>query len=104
MPKLYNQYCYATTADVRDSIESQMIIPGRGIVQSTSNNGGVITVNYLDDSNLLQSFDFTPPVCSQVGFDNSFTGISTVDAVEIGGLVSLALILAFSVKIVKRGL
>lgn len=103
--KLYKQYCYEDISDVVDSIKSDVLIEDFGIVQNAfSTPAGKINVSYLDTSSVLRSFVFTPPECTILGFDNTYTGMSTDDAIEIGSLVTLALILAYSIKILRRGL
>lgn len=102
--KLYKQYCYPDTTAVGESIKSEMSIVDRGIIDTVTVSQGVVTVNYFDVSNTLQSFTFTPPICETLGFDNSYTGLTTDDALELGVLVSIALVLAFSIKILKRAL
>ncbi len=102
--KLYKQYCYENLGDVRRSILSQMSIDGFGIVQSVTSSSGVITVNYLDPSNSVNSFTFRPPNCDTLGYDNSYTGISTTDAIELGSMFTAVLVIAWTIKIIRRAL
>ncbi len=101
---LYNQYCYEDLFSVKRSIRSEMVIPDFGIVQTVSSVVKTITVDYLKPDGTTSSYSFTPPICQQLGYDNSFTGLTTNDSVEIGGYIVLALVIAYSVKILRRGL
>lgn len=105
MPQLYKQYCYQSNSEVIDSILSEMIIPEYGQVTSATNNLGDITVNYIDSNTGINStFVFNPPNCQTLGFDNSFTGITPVEAVELSWLVVTALIAAYAVVILRKAL
>jgi len=100
--KLYKNYCYEDLSTVALNIESE-VINDFGIIQSATVSGSDINISY---SNGQKNFTVlvTPPDCSELGFNSTFTGISTLDAVDLSGLVLLVLASAFSVKVLKRGL
>ena len=101
--KLYNSYCYATLQDVADSIQSSPLLGGAGIVTN-----GVVNVNAIDITYRYQLTDYiatvTPPDCSMLGFNNSYSGLTFDDSVELSGLGLLVLVTAFAIKVLKRGL
>jgi len=100
--KLYNSYCYATIDEVAQNIASAPLVSG-GIIQSATVSGQSISIDYIYQQKNYTAL-VTPPDCTELGFNSSFTGISTADAVELSGLCVLALALAFGVKILRRAL
>lgn len=98
---LYDGYCYNDLDEVASQLQSKSV-----------GDWGFITDVTVSDPNLLINYSLrnqiftatiTPPTCTKYGFQNSYTGVTTADAVEISGMVLLVLATVFSVKVIKRG-
>jgi len=100
--KLYNSYCYNTLQNVADSIQSNLFI-GDGFVIT---NVQVLNATDIQITSTLRNMDnfytVTPPDCTSLGFDNSYTGITTSDAVFYGSEIAAVFVLAFTIKVIKR--
>ena len=101
---LYKSYCYETVGEVAASVHSSFFIDGFGIVQSVYSNGSVLTVNYLTPSNTLSSFNYSLASCQHLGHDQSFTGLTKEDSVDISSAMIGVLISAWAIKIIRRAL
>ena len=99
--KLFQNYCYATMGDVVNAIKSDPFIKqGQSIVNVTATTNEV-TITY---STWPTTQVFIPPNCTTIGQLNSYTGLSMADANELGWLMSLAMITAWGIKILRRTL
>jgi len=100
--KLYKSYCYPTLDDVALNIVSNPV-NDFGIVSSATVVDQTIDINY-SVKNQNYSIIVTPPDCSKLGFNNSYTGLSTADSLEISAGITLILVTAFCLKVLKRPL
>jgi len=103
MPNLYKSYCYSSLDEVAQAVKSQVFTgDGSIIVDAVVNASSVdITTQLLTNFTV---YSITPPACTKLGFDSSYTGITTADAVYYGSAVSLVLIIAWGIKIIRRAL
>lgn len=101
---LYNSYCYPDLQAVSDSIQSKLILDGFGVIQSITSSGDVLTINYQLPDTSISSVEYTALTCEQIGFNNSYSGINTDDAIEISGYIMVAFAVAYGFKIMRRGL
>ncbi|MDD5215381.1 MAG: hypothetical protein PHQ03_07595 [Methylococcales bacterium] len=99
---LYKSFCYETVEQVADSIHSAFFLDGFGVIQSVSSFGSGVTVNYLNSNGNLQSFVYPLATCEKLGFDNSFTGLTVDDSIQISSAVVGVLIAAWCIKILRR--
>ena len=84
---LYKSYCYETPQQVADSIQSSFFLEGFGVIQSVSVVGSGVTVNYLNSNGNLFNFSYSLATCTKLGFDNSFTGLTVDDSIQISSAV-----------------
>ena len=99
---LYKSFCYQTVEQAATSVHSSFFLEGFGVIQSVNASGSVLTINYLN-SNLNQaSFSYPLATCEKLGFDNSFFGLTKEDSVALGSAVIGVLIVAWSIKVVRR--
>ena len=104
MAKLYKQYCYSSLQQVSDSIQSEVFLEdGSQIISTSISLPDNITVTKTLNG-VVSNFIVTPPNCIEIGFDNSYTGITTTEAIELGTSVSLVLLSVWAIKILRRGL
>ena len=93
--------------DVASSVESVGFLGDGGQINGVTIVGQSLVINvYRRDA--LGNFSFinqtiSIPSCTRVGFDNSYSGMTTADAIEISGLVGLVLITAWAIKSLRRG-
>ena len=99
---LYKSFCYETSAQVAASVHSAFFLDGFGVIQSVSGGGYDLTVTYLNSSGNLLSFVYPIATCEKLGFDNSFTGLTAADSIQISSAVVGVLIAAWSIKILRR--
>ena len=99
---LFKSYCYETTEQVAASVHSSFFLDGFGIIQSVTVNNTVLNVTYLTPSQTIQNFTYSLASCEKLGFDNSFSGLSQADSIQIGQSVAGVLLAAWAIKIVKR--
>lgn len=103
MPKLFNSYCYTDINAVANSIGSHFFIGDGQVLQSVSVlNADQLSLSFLRESSTHQ-YVITSPDCTREGFDNSFFGVSTSDAVQVTWLSIIVIIIAWSIKNLKRG-
>ena len=100
---LYNSYCYPDLTAVASSMKSDFFIGGGYVLTDAVVNLTDIDITAKSGINVF-TYTVTPPICTKLGFDNSYTGITTADAVELGSQVSLVLIIAWGIKILRRSL
>jgi len=101
--KMYNSFCYESLEAVSASIGSNYFIGDGYVVIDTTISGSNINVTARKEL-INQTYTITPPSCTKLGFDNSYSGLSPVDALEIGALCTLVMASAFYFKVLKRGL
>lgn len=102
---LYHSYCYPDLSAVIASLQSQVMLDGFGIIQSVNQiSPGILAVDYQIPDGSINVVNITLPTCDRPGFDNSYTGIGVDDAVELGGMILLALTIAYCSKIIRRAL
>ena len=99
--KLYQNYCYATISEVVDAIQSDPFLRDGSTITGVTSTIDDITINF---SKKPRTATFTPPNCTTIGQANSYTGLSIADANELGWLMSLAMITAWGIKILRRTL
>jgi len=100
--KLYNSYCYADISAVNDSVSSSVFIGDGTILTSTQIlNADQISLTYSAANKSYTSVVGFPD-CTSLGFDNSYTGVSISDAVEVSSLVILMFVIAFKYRMMKR--
>ena len=99
--KLYNSYCYPDISSVADSFSSQLVLGNGSFISSVtfSTQSLFVTTNL---NGVFSSYTVTPPDCNRLGFDNSFTGVTTQDAVLYGSLMMSAFVSAYVFKLIKR--
>jgi len=100
---LYNSYCYADLQAVADQIQSHVFIGNSHTVQSVTVNGSSIDIS-LRFKNNYYNHTVTPPVCTELGFSSSYSGLTISDATELWGLCLVVMASAFAVKVIKRAL
>ncbi|MEF3074887.1 hypothetical protein V2P20_07605 [Methylobacter sp. Wu1] len=100
---LFDGYCYET---LQEAVDAELSAPVRA-----TETGAAVPVSY-DSGNLTFATSnggtFTVarpyPVCSAVGYQHNFTGISLADANETSWLVVAVWCVVWAVKNVKRGI
>jgi len=97
---MYKSYCYESLYKIKDIIKSELFLQDGTRVEDVVVQSGHITIY---DPNYNMSM-FYPPTCSQLGFSSSYTGITTPDAVLLGSSISLVLVIAWGIKILRRAL
>jgi hypothetical protein len=102
---LYNSFCYATIQDVANSIQSEPFIGSSILVSATVNGISIDLV--LETPKQTNGINVTthtiyPPECTQLGFNNSYSGLTTVDALELSGLALLVFVVAWGGKMLRR--
>jgi hypothetical protein len=100
---LHNSYCYSTLAEVRDSVWSDPDIGSGFLISDVTISGSQLLVT-AKKSNTIKTYTLTPPTCSEVGFNNSYSGLTVADSLELWGLSLLVMATAFSIKVIKRAL
>jgi len=103
MPNLYKSYCYSSLDEVAQAVKSQVFTGDGSIITGAAVNGLSIDIS-TQLINKITVYSITPPACTKLGFDSSYTGITTADAVYYGSAVSLVLIIAWGIKIIRRAL
>ncbi len=102
---LYQNYCYPDIQTVADNLQSQAFIPGYGLIASASPVSATqISLGLTLADGSSSSVVLTFPACFQLGFQNSYSGISLADSIELSGLCLLILATAYSIKILRRGI
>ncbi len=99
--KLYKNYCYETIEEVADVILSDPFVRHNSNIISVTNTPSVITVQFNKKPKFV---DVTPPDCTKLGFNSSYTGLTMSDSAELSGMISLALLAVWGIKILRRGL
>ncbi len=99
--KLYKNYCYETIEDVSDVILSDPFVREKSHIVNVTNTPSVITVKFNKKPIFV---DITPPDCTKLGFNSSYTGLTMSDSIELSGMISLALLSVWGIKILRRGL
>lgn len=101
--KLYNSFCYLDIDSVNSSVASNFFLgDGSVLVSSAVINSDQINITY-ERTTKTYTKTITVPDCFSVGFDNSFFGISVQDSLDAAWLSAIVLILAWGVKILKKG-
>lgn len=100
---LYKSHCYATLQEVADSIQSSPDIGAGYMVSSAVVSGSNVAVTANFGASVA-NYTVSPPTCSQVGFNNSYSGLTVADSLELWGLALLVMATAFSIKVIKRAL
>jgi len=100
---LYKSYCYETLQEIADSIQSTVFFGDGFVIDNVS--VGLNTV-VIDSIKLSTHYFYTviPPLCSEIGFNNSYSGLTVSDSLELWGLSLVVLVAAFAVKVLKRAL
>lgn len=98
---LYKQFCYETIDDVASSILSASIQGDGAFVDSVTTYTSSIDINMVN-RNQAWTYTYNPPSCSQLGFDNSFFGVTALDSVELAWMCSAVLIATWAVKTIRR--
>jgi hypothetical protein len=87
---LYNSYCYETIESAAASFYSKGIIDGLGLITSSSITApDTVSFIYLPLSEVAKpipiysAFTYRFLSCNSIGFDNSFFGITSADALLI---------------------
>lgn len=102
---LYKSYCYQDIESVIASFQSRVILDGFGLIQEINQiSPGVLSVDYQIADGSINTVTIELQTCERPGFDNSFTGISVEDAVELSGLILVVLAAAYSFKLLRRSL
>ena len=106
---LYNSYCYESLDSVAASFFSKGIIDNLGILQSYSvASSDTVSFIYLplsqvnNNNPVFSSFSLRFLECSAMGFDNSFFGVTPVDAFAVSWAVVAVLAAAYKFKIIKK--
>lgn len=101
---LYNSYCYSDIQSVIDSVKSRLFFDGFGFIQSvTQTAANSLTIVYLDNTGKkTNSVVVSVPACTRSGFDNSYTGLTFDDAVQLSSLVVVVLATAYAFKLLKK--
>ena len=96
--KLYENFCYEDLDSVRVSISSKLELSGN-LIDSVLVLDNSILINFQRG----RSYTFTPPDCFQLGFNQSYTPLTSAsDAIELGFMVVGVLISAYVFRILKR--
>ena len=93
---LYKDYCYQDISTVVDLIKSDPVLGDGSIISGVSSSGD--TISFLKNG-IPVSFDL--PICTEIGYR---AGISFSDSQELAWQVVAVLIIAWSIKIWKRGM
>ena len=99
--RLYENYCYPDLESVANVIRSTPELGGN-IVKTVTVSSNSINIDFL--SARISSSTLTPPVCTSLGFNSSYTGLTQSEAIEAAWLSSGVLLLAYGLKILKRTL
>lgn len=99
--KLYKNYCYETIEDVSDVILSDPFARAGSQIKSVTNTPSVITIKF---SKKPKTYEFTPPECSKLGFNSSYTGLTMSDSSELSSMIVLAMVATWGIKILRRAL
>lgn len=100
--KLFNSYCYVDINTVADSIASHPFIgDGRVLKSFTIISPDQIELTYRKNTN-NKTYTVTPPNCTTEGFNNSYFGLNISDSVEVSWMVATVMILAWSIKNLRR--
>lgn len=101
---LYNSYCYETLDKAAQSFYSKGFLEGLGVINSYS----LVSANEVSflytstNGNKVSSFNYTFTECFQVGFDNSFFGVTHHQSIELAWEVVGILFAAWSIKALKK--
>jgi len=97
---LYKSYCYEDLQTIADIFKSDVYLPNGLLIDQVVVSNGRLFV--LDEN--TNYFNFGLPTCTTLGFTSTYTGITTDDAVVLGSSVSLVLVIAWGIKILRRAL
>jgi len=100
---LYNSFCYQDLDSVASSIASNVFMGDGYVVLSATANTSTIDI-IAKHQNTNYSYTITPPECTKLGFDNSYTGYDMADAAVLSGYGLLILVAAFAARTARRGL
>lgn len=105
---LFKSYCYETIDQASNAVYSSFELPF-GVIQSVTPNGSTLSISYLhqnqNQTELSSStFNYSLATCDKLGFDNSFSGLTKKDSVDISAAIVAVLIAAYAAKIVRRAL
>lgn len=102
---LYKSFCYQSLSEVASSVQSEFVLPF-GVIQSVSLfSESSLSISYLHSVNgsvLQDSLIYPVASCEKLGFNNSFSGLTSEDSSFIGSTVAGVLLAAWSIKILKR--
>ena len=103
---VYQSYCYESLSDIADQFLSDpLVIPGFFIAEATFPGGDNIVLSLQElSTGDLQALSHSPPLCSSLGFVNSYSGLTISDAQELYGWGLLILVGTFVVNAMRRGL
>jgi len=100
---LYKSYCYPTIEDVRDQFVSDPVLGSGWVIISSYNTDTTITLKAVKGTN-TRFYKIDPPTCTSLGFQNSYSGISIPDAIEITGLSLVFLSVCYVGKMLRRSM
>jgi hypothetical protein len=105
---LYNSYCYSDINAAADSLYSSAVINGIGIIQSynvlnlDTVQYSVLAVNPINSKSFNFVFSYTFKTCSQLGFDNTYFGLTNQDIITISWQVVLCMTIAWGFKQIRQ--
>jgi len=100
---LYNSYCYETLQEIADSVQSTVFFGDGYVVDNATVSAETIIIDAVKMSTHY-FYTVTPPACSDIGFNNSYSGLTVTDSLELWGLSLLVMATAFAAKVIKRAL
>jgi len=98
---IYQSYCYSSISDVKDQILSDPLIGDGWVVVSATTTTTSINVT-AQKQNTTRTYTLSPPECTALGFQNSYSGLTLDDSVELSGLALVFLAVCFVGKQLRR--
>ena len=102
---LYKSFCYPTFDAVKRAIQSNVTLDQFGLIQDvTELSPNLLSISYQLPDLTYSSLTYQVPVCGQAGFDNSYSGLTMDDSIELSGMILLVLAIAFGFRTLKRSI
>ncbi|GAB6140865.1 hypothetical protein JCM14076_15940 [Methylosoma difficile] len=99
---LYKNYCYPDSQAVAEAVHSEFTIEGFGIIQTVTPNGDALTITVLTPDLTQQTINYTLQTCNQLGFNQSYTGLTVDDSLLLSGEILFALASVYAIKAVRK--
>ncbi|MBE8233020.1 MAG: hypothetical protein HAW67_04735, partial [Endozoicomonadaceae bacterium] len=90
--------------EIAESIKSSPFIIQNEVIEDVVIVGTSLDKLRIKFVSATPNITITPPDCTQLGFNQTYLGISFADSQELSWLIAGVLISAFAIKVLKRGL